>query len=77
MADFTFFCFAIFVKWDSLVRIFLTKMGPMSEDFGEKVTHFGGTSPYALTCEHPPIIRSSVLKNYKVSDYLLTNLGQY
>ena len=22
--------------------------------FGEKLTHLGGTSPYALTCECPP-----------------------
>ena len=29
-------------------------MGPMSKDFSEKVTHLGGTSPYALTCEYPP-----------------------
>ena len=46
MADFT-----IFVKWD--LRIFLNKMGPMSKDFWWKVTHLGGTSPYALTCEYP------------------------
>ena len=25
----------------------------MSKD-SEKVTHLGGTSPYALTCEYPP-----------------------
>ena len=35
---------------------FWTKMGPMSKDFGEKVTHLGSTSPYALTCEYPPCI---------------------
>ena len=41
-------------------------MGPSSKDFfeqngdpclrifAEKVTHLGGTSPYALTCEYPP-----------------------
>ena len=45
--------FAIFAKWDPLLRIFLIKMGPMSKDFS-KVTHLGGTSPYALTCEYPP-----------------------
>ena len=32
----------------------MTKMAPMSKDFAEKVTHLGGTSPYALTCEYPP-----------------------
>ena len=30
-------------KWDPRLRI-----------FGKKVTHLGGTSPYALTCEYPP-----------------------
>ena len=30
-------------KWDPCLRI-----------FAEKVTHLGGTSPYALTCEYPP-----------------------
>ena len=34
MADFDFKMFyAILVKWDPLLRIFLTKMGPMSKDF--------------------------------------------
>ena len=35
---------------------FFTKMGPMClRIFGEKVTHLDGTSPYALTCEYPPL----------------------
>ena len=29
-------------------------MGPMSKDFWWKNNPFGGTSPYALTCEYPP-----------------------
>ena len=53
MAGFTFF-FALFIKWDPLLRIFWTKMGPMSKDFWWKVTHLGSTSLYALTCEYPP-----------------------
>ena len=47
--------FGNFVKWDALVRIFFTKMEPMSRIFGEKVTHLGSTSLYALTCEYPPL----------------------
>ena len=33
---------------------FLTKWDPCPRIFGEKVTHLGGTSPFALTCEYPP-----------------------
>ena len=41
MADFIIF-FTFFVKWDPLLRIFLTKIGPMSKDFFDKtVTHLG------------------------------------
>ena len=39
---------------EPLLRIFLNKMGPMSKDFWWKVTHLGGTFPYALSCESPP-----------------------
>ena len=35
--------FFFWPKWDPCPRI-----------FSEKVTHFGGTSPYALRCEYPP-----------------------
>ena len=53
MADFTIF-FAIVLKWDPLLRIFWPKWDPCLRIFAEKVTHLGGTSPYALTCEYPP-----------------------
>ena len=47
--------FAIFAKWDPLLRIFFwPKWDPCLRIFAEKVTHLGGTSPYALTCEYPP-----------------------
>ena len=51
MADFSIL--AIFVKWDPLLRFFffLEKWDPCLRIFAEKVTHLGGTSPYALTCE--------------------------
>ena len=45
--DFTIF-FAIFVKWDPLLRIFLTKMGPMSKDFCWKSNPFGRHIPVCL-----------------------------
>ena len=48
-ADFTIF-FTIFMKCDALLRIFLTKMGPI---LVKKITHLGGTILYALTCENP------------------------
>ena len=35
----------------------MTNMGSMSKDFGEKVTHLGSTSLYALTYEYPPGIQ--------------------
>ena len=42
-----------FVKWDPPVWIFWSKWDSCLRIFGEKVTHLGGTSPYALTCEYP------------------------
>ena len=44
-------------------------MGPMTNHFWLKVTHLGGTSPYALTCEYPPPPCSvtSVLRNLPCS----------
>ena len=54
-ADFTIF-FAIFMKWDPLLRIVLTKMGPM--------THLCSTSPYALHVSTPPAV-GSINKNAK------------
>ena len=48
------FFFSVFVEWVPILRIFLTKMGPLSEDFCWKPNHLGSTSPYALTCEYPP-----------------------
>ena len=46
--------FAIFVIIGSSSKDFLSKLGPMSKIFGEKVlvTHLGSTSLYALTCEY-------------------------
>lgn len=43
------------IKLDHLLKIFWTKMGPLFKD--EKLTHFGGTTLYSLTCEYlpPPI----------------------
>ena len=46
---------AIFVKWDPLLRIFWPKWNTCLRIFGEKVTHFSGTSPYALTHEYLPV----------------------
>ena len=46
--------FTILVKWDPLVRIFWPKWNLCLRILGEKVTHLGSTSPYALTCEYPP-----------------------
>ena len=40
------------MKWDPLLRSFWTKWDPCLRIFGEKVTHLGSTSPYALTCEY-------------------------
>ena len=33
---------------------FWPKWDPCQRILGEKVTHLGSTSPYALTCEYPP-----------------------
>ena len=47
--------FAIFAKWDPLLRIFFwPKWDPCLRILAEKVTHLGGTSPYGLSCEYPP-----------------------
>ena len=54
LADFTIFCNFAIVKWDHLLRIFWAKWDPCLKIFGEKVTHLGGTSLYALRCEYPP-----------------------
>ena len=54
MADFTIFFFAIFVKWDPLLRIFLTKMGPMPSDFCWKSNPFGRHIPGWLNMWVPP-----------------------
>ena len=43
-----------FCKMGPSSMIFLTIVGPYLRIFGEKVSHLGGTSPYALTCEYPP-----------------------
>ena len=52
--DWFYHFFAIFAKWDPLLRIFWPKWDPCLRIFAEKVTHLGGTSPYALTCEYHP-----------------------
>ena len=46
--------FAIFAKWDPLLRIFLTKMGPMSKDFCWKSNPFGWHIPVCLNMWVPP-----------------------
>ena len=46
--------FANLVIWNLLLHFFGTKTGPWWPGlriFGEKLTHMGSTSPYALTCE--------------------------
>ena len=43
-----FFFFPIFVKWDPLLRIFLTKVGPMSKNFWWKSNPFGWHIPVCL-----------------------------
>ena len=53
MADFTIF-FAIFAKWDPLLRIFLPTMGPMSKDFCWKSNPFGRHIPVCLNMWVPP-----------------------
>ena len=52
-AGFSIF-FTILVIWDPLLRIFWPKLNLCLRIFGEKVTHLGSTSPYALTSEYPP-----------------------
>ena len=54
MVDFTIFFSSIFVKWDPLLRIFLTKMGPMSNDFCWKSNSFGRHIPVGLNMWVPP-----------------------
>ena len=55
-------------------NIFLPKWNPCLRIFGEKVTHLGGTSPYALTCEYPPlvyIITFTVFQHhFNISDFV-------
>ena len=53
MAGFTIF-FAIFVKWDPLLRIVLAKMGPMSKDFYGKSNPFVRHIPVCLNMWVPP-----------------------
>ena len=45
---------AIFVKWDPFLKIFLTKMGPMSKDFWWKSNPFGRYIPLCLNMKVPP-----------------------
>ena len=49
-----FYFFAIFMKWDPLLRICLTKMGSMSEDFWWKSNLFGRHIPACLNMWVPP-----------------------
>ena len=42
------------MKWDPLLRIFLTKMGPMSKDFIWKSNPFGRHIPVCLNMWVPP-----------------------
>ena len=46
--------FAVFAKWDPLLRIFWTKMGPMSKDFCWKSNPFGRHIPVCLNMWVPP-----------------------
>ena len=46
--------FALFVKWDPLLRIFLTRIGSFSKDFWQKSNPFGGHIPVCLNMRVPP-----------------------
>ena len=52
--DFTIFSQ---ILWNGTARPSLKDFFSMAMDFGEKVTHLGGTSPqaYALTCKYPGV----------------------
>ena len=68
--------FAIFIKWDPLLRNFWQKWDPNLRIFCEKLTHLGGTSPYSLTCEYPtdpnPEVKPHIVKLVKLGKAILT-----
>ena len=68
-------------KPDPLLQIFFWwKMGPMSRDFLQKVTHFGETSLSILICEHPSLgkkLSLCAVKLYIFVIYFLENVVEW